>query len=79
MIYALRWAATRAILMCVSFIVRDIVTTSEEKGEPKRTETEALLLTSLMLYRFIYIYLVRIFQLRNIVLHPKSVCVCVCV
>ena len=50
---ALRWAATRAILMFHKF-VRDNVTrqcpqttTFEEKGEPKRIRTEAPPLTSL--------------------------------
>ena len=50
MIPALRWAATRAISM-----FHNIVSTKhklfQEKGEPKRNRTEALLLTSLTLYQ----------------------------
>ena len=55
MTFALRWAATRAILM---FIVRDKVarncsqtTTFTEKREPKQIRTKVPLLTSLTPYR----------------------------
>ena len=54
---ALRWAATRAILIfhnCEGHSHKKSpqTTTSEEKGEPKRIRTEVPLLTSLTPYRW---------------------------
>ena len=52
---ALRWAATRAILMfhiCEGQSYKTQTTTFEEKGEPKQIRTEIPPLTSLTPYRY---------------------------